>query len=106
MELRGPRKLHSTAAALADDGVVVTDESLREYLDAAGPDDPLRKDLAVRLATWDAVPDAEWTLDTVPYSEERRDRVVRLLAVSDKTAAVLGEKFPIAVNDLTVVEGP
>ncbi|MBM0274513.1 Z1 domain-containing protein [Micromonospora tarensis] len=107
MEIKGPRALHTTAAFLADDATVVTtDASLRAYLVAADPNDVLRKELAIRLATWDAADDAQWIEGTDPHTAARRDRVASLLRVDDKTAVFLAERFPIATSTFTVIDAP
>ncbi|QDY11996.1 endonuclease [Micromonospora sp. HM134] len=107
MEIKGPRALHTTAAFLADDAPIVpSDESLRAYIAAADPDDVLRRELAIRLATWDTVDDAPWIDGTAPHTAKRRERVLSLLRVDDKTALLLGERFPIAASAFTVIDGP
>lgn len=106
MELRGPRRIHALAASMADDPSVVTDdETLCAYLTTAEPNDALRRDLAVRLATWDAADETPWTAGTEPHSRERRAQIVSLLALSEKAAVVLVERFPIATTDVTVIDG-
>jgi hypothetical protein len=107
MELRGPRALHATATALGDlpFGVTADDESLRAYIVAADADDALRKELAVRLATWDAADSAEWTDGTVPRTAPRRARIMDLLGVDDKTAALFDDRFLIAGGGI-IVDGP
>jgi len=106
MSLRGPRPLHSLAARVAEDPSIRTDDdSLIAHLLAAGPDDPLRRQLAVRMATWDAAEDAHWTGDTQANTPERRAIIVQLLNVNDKATQVLLERFPIVANDNVVIDG-
>ena len=106
MSLQGPRRVHAIAGAMAEDSsICADDDSLSAYLLAAGPDDPLRRHLAVRMATWDAAEDGAWIGDTEPNTPERRAHVIQLLGVNDKTAQVLLERFPIVSNDDTVIDG-
>jgi len=106
MELSGPRRIHVTAAALTDETqATVGDEVLRGYLNGADPDDPLRKDLAVRLATWDAAEAPDWAGTTLPHTLDRRNRINGLLGVDDKTSALFSDRFPMASSGFTVVDG-
>jgi hypothetical protein len=106
MELRGPRRLHALAGSMADDSsIIADDDTLCAHLSAAEPDDALRKDMAVRLATWDASEDAAWADDTELNTPERRARVVSLLGLGEKAAALLLDRFPIATTDVTVIDG-
>ncbi|SNT45812.1 Z1 domain-containing protein [Asanoa hainanensis] len=106
MSLQGPRRIHAIAAAMTEDlSISVDDDNLRAYLLAAGPDDPLRRHFAVRLATWDAAEDGAWIGDTEPNTTERRAHVIQLLGVNDKTAQVLLDRFPIVSTDDVVIDG-
>ncbi|MEU1837465.1 Z1 domain-containing protein [Micromonospora chersina] len=106
MELRGPRGLHTLAASMADDpSMVADDDSLSAYLTTADPDDALRRDLAVRLATWDADENAAWTDNTEPNTRARRTRITSLLGMGEKAAALLLDRFPVATTEITVIDG-
>ncbi|PWU43494.1 endonuclease [Micromonospora globispora] len=105
MDLNGPGGLHVLAAALSTDGgVVLDDDVLRGHLAAAQPDDALRKDLHLRLATWDAEEKPSWAGGTPPRTQERRKRIIDLLRVDEKTASLFAELFPVASSDLMVID--
>ncbi|MGW5081425.1 Z1 domain-containing protein [Micromonospora echinospora] len=106
MDLRGPRRLHALAAALIEDqSVDADDDSLCAHLAATDPNDSLRKDLAVRLATWDAAEDGTWADGTQQRTPQRRERVTSLLGLGDKAAALLLDLVPIAADGATIIDG-
>ncbi|GLY05017.1 Z1 domain-containing protein [Actinoplanes sp. NBRC 101535] len=106
MSLRGPRPIHAIATAMAEDpSSPANDDSLGAYLMAADSDDPLRRQFAVTLATWDATEGESWIGDTEPGTPQRRAHVTRLLEVSDKIAQILLDRFPVVVDDDTVIDG-
>ncbi|MGC4761396.1 Z1 domain-containing protein [Micromonospora sp. DT46] len=105
MDLNGPRGLHALAAALStDSGIVVGEDALRGHLAAAQPDDPLRKDIHLRIATWDAAQKPGWAGETAPRTQERRARIVELLRVDDKTGSLFAQLFPVASSELMVID--
>ena len=90
----------SLAATLADDTSLSTDdEHLCAYLTGADPNDGLCKDLAVRLAIWDAAEDGAWRENTEPNTPARRAHVISLLGLGENAAKLLLDKFPIAAID-------
>ncbi|MFG1842921.1 Z1 domain-containing protein [Micromonospora sp. NPDC049175] len=106
MDLRGPRRLHALVAALTEDLSICTDDdSLCAYLTAVDPNDSLRIDFAVRLATWDAAEGSTWTDGTPHNTPERRARITSLLGLGDKAAALVLDMVPIAATEGTIIEG-
>lgn len=108
MDRTGPRDLHRRATIEAEDlgaTPAPSDEALREYLRESHPDDELRKDLVLWLATWDSakVEDAAWAEDTEQNTRARRELIVRKLNIDDASATLFTEMFPIADRDGTVV---
>jgi hypothetical protein len=96
----GPRDLHQTASMLDSSA---DDENLRTYLAGAGPDDQVRRQLLLALATWDHVTDAAWAEGTGPNSAERREVIHRLLKIDDTTCELFMQEFPVARIDGDIV---
>ncbi|GGK04515.1 hypothetical protein GCM10011583_40360 [Streptomyces camponoticapitis] len=104
MESTGPRPLGQTAAFIAASPALVAESELRSHLAEANPNDELRRALSLRLATLDHQPaGVAWTEDTAPNTRERREVVLRTLAVEEATAALLGDLIPIANLDEPIV---
>ncbi|MFV2094017.1 Z1 domain-containing protein [Micromonospora sp. LOL_014] len=106
MEIKGPRPLHSTAAFFADATVTVSDESLREYLATADPNDAFRIELDIQLHIWDGAVDAAWIDGTAPRTAERRVHILSLLSVDEKTADFLTDRFPVTASTHTLINAP
>ncbi|MET7862395.1 Z1 domain-containing protein [Micromonospora taraxaci] len=106
----GPKALVRRAAVEAEDidpALDVSEDGLREYISAADPNDELRVQLHIRLATWDHAPiePGLWMGDTKPNTEMRRARIMKLLGLGDKTATDFANHFSIATDDDTVIAG-
>ncbi|MEV6372540.1 Z1 domain-containing protein [Micromonospora musae] len=106
----GPKALVRRAAVEAEDiapDLDVSEERLREYVAAADPNDELRVQLHIRLATWDHAPiePGLWMGGSKPNTEIRRERIMKLLGLGDKTAADFASYFSIATDGDTVIAG-
>ncbi|MEV7695294.1 Z1 domain-containing protein [Streptomyces sp. NPDC086779] len=101
MEARGPRPLHAAAEFAADDfdtsSVQTGDPELCGHLRSVGANDPLRIQMHLSVAGWDAAqPTASWTQHTEAGSEKRRAVIIDRLRVDEKTSQLFLELFPIA----------
>jgi hypothetical protein len=93
-----PRPLQPFAAFTASQGdepsADVSLIALRDYLSSVTADEPLRKELHLAIAGWDATSSADWAEVTVPHSVERRQLVYKLLGFDDVTADAFDAAFP------------
>lgn len=90
-----PKSLMVRAALEAEDygGGEISDASLLVYLEHASPNDPLRQNLGLKLAKWDAVTEPNWSEDSAGTSA-RRNAVYTLLGLNGELAAWLTRRFP------------
>ncbi|MFI5937860.1 Z1 domain-containing protein [Actinoplanes sp. NPDC051494] len=108
--VNGPKAIVRRATLEAEDlglGIDVSEDRLREYVIGAGPNDELRVQLHLRLATWDhaAIAPELWMGDTRPNTKNRRALITKLLGLGDKTAAEFADYFSVATDDDTVIAG-
>ena len=62
------------------------DAALIAYLTKVGPNDPLQMDLRLKLATWDHLgAETPWTLGTAPNTADRRDRIIFLFGLGERS---------------------
>ncbi len=87
--------------------VDVSEPRLREHIAASDPNDELRVQLHLRLATWDHAPiePGSWMGDTRANTLARRSLIMELLCLSDQTAIEFADHFPVAADDDTVIAG-
>jgi hypothetical protein len=108
MKRVGPKDIHRKAMIAGEDLSFegsTSDAELRAHLLSAHPDDELRINLHLQLATWDTarIDDAEWAENTVPNTDERRDVILRGLKVDDETGALFHHMFPVVHSGETIV---
>jgi Z1 domain len=93
-----PKPLQPFAAFVASqDDDPTTDVSLaalRAYLRFSPTDEPLRTQLHLAIAGWDAVASGDWLDGTEAHSVGRRLRVYELLGIDEPTADALDAAFP------------
>lgn len=98
MEGDKPRALQPFAAFTAsqsdDPSADTSFSALRAYLSSVTADEPLRKELHLAIAGWDAASAASWTESTDAHSVERRRRVYHLLGFDEATADAFDATFP------------
>jgi hypothetical protein len=98
MESGTPRALQPFAAFVAsqsdDPTVDVSLPALRAYLASVTADEPLRKELHLAIAGWDAVTTGDWLDGTEEHTVSRRQRVYALLGLDEATADALDAAFP------------
>jgi len=107
MKAAGPKGLFRRAEFEAEDhgpGVDVTLDRLLDRLRSSDLNDPLRKQMHLALATWDAASDgASWTADSEPRTSERRARIYHLLEVDVGLATAFDELFPVKSDETIVI---
>jgi hypothetical protein len=110
LDSQGPLDLHATALALAAvpgvTDVTPDADAFRDHLAEADANDPLRMELHMLLARWDADKDAPWIADTQPGTLARRALALELLRVDELTAKVFNDRFQIHLVDHTVIDEP
>jgi hypothetical protein len=74
-------------------GGEVSQASLFAHLQQASPNDPLRQNIGLKLAKWDAVIDPDWS-DDPAGTTERRQGIYESLGVSEEVAAWLTSHYP------------
>ncbi|MGI8665548.1 MAG: Z1 domain-containing protein [Jatrophihabitans sp.] len=93
-----PKPLQPFAAFVASQGndpsTDVSLAALCAYLQFSSADEPLRKELHLAVAGWDAVTNGDWLDGTEAHSVPRRQRVYELLALDEGTADALDAAFP------------
>ena len=98
MDGGAPKPLQPFAAFVSsqsdDPTADVSLAALRTYLDSSTADEPLRKELHLAVAGWDAATTGDWLDGTEAHSAERRARVYQLLALDELTADALDAAFP------------
>jgi hypothetical protein len=68
--------------------------ALVRRLQQMAPDEPLRKELHLAIASWDAVTGGDWLADTQPHTTERRDHIYHSLGFDEPTAVVMNRIYP------------
>lgn len=98
MEGGTPRLLEPFAVFVASQsdgaGVDVSLAALRTYLRSVTVDEPLRKELHLAIASWDAAMTGDWIDGTGVHTVDRRQRVYTLLGFDEPTADVMDAAFP------------
>ena len=74
-------------------GGEVSEGSLLDYLAGANPNDPLRQNLGLRLAKWDAASSQEWSQEP-GGTTERRQTTYDLLGLGDELRNWLTTHYP------------
>jgi len=98
MESGTPRPLQPFASFVAsqsdDPAADVSLAALRAHLQSSSADEPLRKELHLAIAGWDAAVTGDWLDGTDAHTISRRQQVYNLLGVDDPTADALDAAFP------------
>jgi len=98
MEGGTPRALQPFALFVCNqsgsEGVDVSLTALRTYLQSGSVDEPLRKELHLAIAGWDAATSGDWIQGTEAHTVDRRQRVCTLLGFDEPTADVMAMAFP------------
>jgi hypothetical protein len=101
---KGPRPLHAVASSYADDDELRDGEAFLSHLLSAGPDDPLRQQLAHSMALWDYdETEAAWAASTPRNTAERRAAICAALGLNEVTIALFDDRFPFASGERTIV---
>jgi hypothetical protein len=101
---KGPRPLHAVASTYADEDDLSDGGALLAHLLTAGPDDPLRQQLAHAMALWDyADTDAAWANSTTRNTVDRRAAICAALKLDQATTALFNDKFPYSAGEGTIV---
>ena len=112
MEGGAPKNLVRRAlleASEIDEDLDASEDRLREHVAGTDVNDRLHLDLHLALIKWDnaAVEDNDWTIGTLPNTDERRSLVVKALGLGDETHVVFRTQFPPSGGDnTTVIAGP
>jgi hypothetical protein len=97
MEGGMPRLIEPFAIFVASQSQSAGDVSLaalRAYLQSVTVDEPLRKELHLTIAGWDAAMTGNWINGTGAHTGDRRKRVYSLLGFDELTADVMDAAFP------------
>lgn len=98
-----PKNLLSRVQLEADElGLRFGADDLLAHLESAGPNDPLRSELSLKLAAWDVAAPDSWTGSTSPSTQQRRAHVYALLGLPDKLARWLDDHY-LVYQDQTIV---
>ncbi|MCW2539688.1 MAG: hypothetical protein JWN95_1413 [Frankiales bacterium] len=93
-----PKPLQPFAAFVSsqsdDPTADVSLDALRTYLQSSTADEPLRKELHLAVAGWDAAATGDWLDGTEAHTPGRRARVYQLLALDEATSDALDAAFP------------
>src|ERR1022692_3586578 len=101
---KGPRPLHAVASTMSDDDDLSDGSAMLALLRPAGPDDPLRQQLAHAMALWDyADTDAVWANSTTRNTAERRVAICAALRLDQATTALFNDRFPYSASERTIV---
>lgn len=98
MDSGTPRPLQPFAAFVAsqsnDATADVTLKALRAHLESVTADEPLRKELHLAVAGWDAATTGDWVEGTEAHTVARRQRTYELLDLDEPMARALDAAFP------------
>jgi hypothetical protein len=105
LAISGPKALMRRVEVAADElGIDASLDELVAHLLGQTPNDPLRKQISLQLALWDAAPsDAAWTQGTNERSEGRRTLIYELLDFPEATRATLLQMFPVKVDQNVII---
>ena len=98
MEGDRPRPLQPFAAFIESQGddssADVSLEALNKYVSSVTADEPLRRELHLAIAGWDAAGSQSWADNKPPHTVERRQLVYDLLGFDQSTADAFDAAFP------------
>ncbi len=98
MEGGTPTPLEPLAVFLSsqshDSSIDVSLGALRAHLESSTIDEPLRKELHLAIAGWDAAATGDWLNGTEPHSIARRNLIYSLLRLDGKTTDAFDAAFP------------
>ncbi len=98
MEGGTPRLIEPFAVFVATQsesaGIDVSLAALRAYLQSVAVDEPLRKELHLAIAGWDATMTGDWIDGTGAHTVGRRQRVYSLLGFDELTTDAMDAAFP------------
>lgn len=66
---------------------------------------PARYEFHIQLSKWDALPGPTWAANTAPYSQQRRDAILKALGFSDEAQEKINHAFQVNLSGAVVISG-
>jgi hypothetical protein len=105
LAISGPKALMRRVEVAAEEiGVDASVDELVDHVRTQSPNDPLRKQMSLQLALWDAAPpEASWAKGTSERSQERRTQIFELLDLPETAREALSQVFPVKVDQHVII---